>query len=406
MGDIKVEQQLLNEMEKDAANNSIDYLPSRKDKISVSRNRVSKMILSILKSIIFYSLFLILLFLSIFVVKQLGEKTTSAGIIANIIFLSILATLLLHGIILIIFRRKRKQKQLNLLFDPLTIIFSFWIGIATTTIGFTISSYITNQLQVLEDTKKLITLLQVYGEQYEEQAIDASNRFIYLTGPTTPILDRYELYFGTYDKEKLRSERTLVTFNLIKKKELVGNEPFLDLMKENVDLLYKVSSELQSSITDWKPVEEMYNFKLINSIKMDGTELPFVATEIGGIKLPSQSKKEQNKHWKAYRELALVTLELGKRHHLLSLETMYLKKSGIESTKKFEQMFIEKLHFYNRVIHEVESIDSLKDFKEFNNSRPELYKKLDKEIEKERKERVYKTEDGSEIKIGRTHITY
>lgn len=401
-----MEQQLLNEMEKDAANNSIDYLPSRKDKISVSRNRVSKMILSILKSIIFYSLFLILLFLSIFVVKQLGEKTTSAGIIANIIFLSILATLLLHGIILIIFRRKRKQKQLNLLFDPLTIIFSFWIGIATTTIGFTISSYITNQLQVLEDTKKLITLLQVYGEQYEEQAIDASNRFIYLTGPTTPILDRYELYFGTYDKEKLRSERTLVTFNLIKKKELVGNEPFLDLMKENVDLLYKVSPELQSSITDWKPVEEMYNFKLINSIKMDGTELPFVATEIGGIKLPSQSKKEQNKHWKAYRELALVTLELGKRHHLLSLETMYLKKSGIESTKKFEQMFIEKLHFYNRVIHEVESIDSLKDFKEFNNSRPELYKKLDKEIEKERKERVYKTEDGSEIKIGRTHITY
>ncbi|MEJ9233360.1 hypothetical protein LAV79_29170 [Peribacillus butanolivorans] len=401
-----MEQQSLNEIEKDPAKNSIEYLPSRKDKIRVSRNRVSKMILSILKSIIFFSLFLILLFLSIFVIKQLGENTTSAGIIANIIFLSILATLLLHGIILIIFRRKRKQKQLNLLFDPLTIIFSFWIGIATTTIGFTISSYITNQLQVLDDTKKLITLLQVYGEQYEEQADDASNRFIYLTGPTTPILDRYELYFGTHDKEKLRSESTLVTFNLIKKKEIVGNEPFLDLMKENVDLLYKVSPELQSSITDWKPVEEMYNFKLINSIKMDGTGLPFVATEIGGIKLPSQSKKEQNKHWKAYRELALVTLELEKRHHLLSLETMYLKKSGIESTEKFEQMFSDKLEFYNGVIHEVESIDSLKNFKEFNKSRPELYKKLDKEIEKERKERVYKMEDGSVIKIGRTRITY
>ncbi|WP_144554163.1 hypothetical protein [Peribacillus simplex] len=401
-----MEKQSLNEIEKDPAKNSIEYLPSRKDKKSVSRNRVSKMILSILKSFIFYLLFLILLFLSIFVVRQLGENTTSAGVIANIIFLSILATLLLHGIILIIFRRKRKQKQLNLLFDPLTIIFSFWIGIATTTIGFTISSYITNQLQVLEDTKKLITLLQVYGEQYEEQADDASNRFIYLTGPTTPILDRYELYFGTHDKEKLRSESTLVTFNLIKKKELVGNEPFLDLMKENVDLLYKVSPELQSSITDWKPVEEMYNFKLINSIKMDGTGLPFVATEIGGIKLPSQSKKEQNKNWKAYRELALVTLELEKRHHLLSLETMYLKKSGIESTEKFEQMFSDKQEFYNRVIHEVESIDSLKDFKEFNKSRSELYKKLDKEIEKEQKERVYKMEDGSVIKIGRTRITY
>jgi hypothetical protein len=297
-----------------------------------------------------------LLFILFIIISTIYRIDTNDGLIPYI--LKILVVILLLSVCGFVYTFKNNLKVLEV-----TILrWSFIIGLLTTFIGFSISTYTTELIKEQESKEKVAALLDYYQIKYDQEKTNFNNIYSVNSSLIPTIFDQ----FGQ-DKVSLNmsdSQKNTIPIEEGNTNRIIDvKEPFLSFIAQNIDYYALLSAWFQDCLKNWEPIKDKYNFKLLNQgypEKHHNSSLPKETLE--------------KKRVEYLITLAKVNNEINKRTRILEIEQKYLR--GEMKLIEHDEEIIILLALYNELNSELLNIKTVKDYQNFQQDYEEVTSKI------------------------------